>query len=337
MSVFVPETMHISVADQTSALYTTALPDYRILSISGADAESFLQGQITQDVNAASPSTARLSAYCTAKGRMLASFIFWHVAPLESGQPVSYQLMIRSDIADAFIKRMRMFVLRAKVKIEDTGLAAFGYWLGSESAKQASNASDGSPALDTPEPWQVIKNGNQLQIGLPATNGVLRGLIIADPSFSLDQAGRGIPEQWAVLDILAGIPWVEAANQEMFIPQDINLDAIGAVSFTKGCYPGQEVVARSHYRGKLKRRMLNGFCNAPGSKVTPGSDIMDRENTKEPSGQIVNVAELGDRLYLLFEVRLEAAEHNQLSLGDQQGPDITLLPIPYALDKPALA
>ncbi len=315
---------------EETELHITPLPDYRILAISGVDAESFLQSQFTQDVNAATTSSARLSAYCSAKGRMLASFVLWQIAGTEPDQGRSYQLMIRSDIADSFVKRLRMFVLRAKVKVEDTGLTPMGYWAGIKRDGDASG-------LTYPEPWQVVSSEQSLQFGLPALDGIHRGVLIADASLDLPQAQAGSPEQWAVLDILSGIPWVESANQEKFIPQDVNLDAIGAVSFTKGCYPGQEVVARSHYRGKLKRRMLNGYCEGHDITAAPGGDITDRENTREPSGQIVNAASVDNKLYLLFEVRLDAAEHNQLALGDENGPAITLLSIPYPLEKPALA
>jgi len=311
-------------------LHITALPDYRILTIRGADAQTFLQGQFTQDVKAATTGSARLSAYCTAKGRMLASFIIWQQAQPQTPQEAVYQVMVRSDIADSFARRLRMFVLRAKVTIEETALTPYAYWAGENTMANA--------PLSRPEPWQIVTTESMLQLGLPATTGLQRGILIAEAGVDTIQAQAGQPAQWAVLDILAGLPWVEKASQEMFIPQDLNLDAIGAVSFTKGCYPGQEVVARSHYRGKLKRRMINGAChNPPAATVAPGTDITDRANTKEPSGQVVNAATLADTLYLLFEVRLEAAEHNQLVLGDENGPEITQLTIPYSLDKPALA
>ena len=311
-------------------LHITPLPDYRILTIRGAEAQTFLQGQFTQDVMAATPESARLSAYCTAKGRMLASFIFWQQVQPQASQEIAYQVMVRSDIAESFAKRLRMFVLRAKVTVEDTDITPYAYWAGDNTIV--------GTALARPEPWQIIATESMTQLGLPGTAGIQRGILMSDTVIDTSHAQAGQPEQWAVLDILAGLPWVEKANQEMFIPQDLNLDAIGAVSFTKGCYPGQEIVARSHYRGKLKRRMLNGVCdNPPAATVAPGSDITDSTNTREPSGQIVNAATLADTLYMLFEVRLEAAEHNRLVLGDENGPPITLLTIPYSLDKPALA
>ncbi|HLU02864.1 MAG TPA: folate-binding protein [Advenella sp.] len=311
-------------------LHVTPLPDYRILTVRGAEAQTFLQGQFTQDVMAATATSARLSAYCTAKGRMLASFIFWQPAQPQASQETAYQLMVRSDIAESFAKRLRMFILRAKVTVEDTNMTPYAYWAGDNKIADTS--------LAHCEPWQITATESLMQLGLPGITGLQRGILISDAAIDTSQAQSGRPEQWAALDILAGLPWVEKANQEMFIPQDLNLDAIGAVSFTKGCYPGQEIVARSHYRGKLKRRMLNGVCDNPSAAtVTPGTDITDSTNTREPSGQIVNAATLDETLYLLFEVRLEAAEHNRLVLGDENGPPITLLTIPYSLDKPALA
>lgn len=316
---------------EDTALHITPLPDYRVLTIYGADAESFLQGQFTQDVKAATHTSARLSAYCTAKGRMLASFIMWQTTGSGPEEGNCFQVMVRSDIAESFIKRLRMFVLRAKVTVQDSDVTPLAYWAGNK-------ADIAAAGLSVVEPWQVVATAQTIQLGMPAIAGIRRGILIGQQDAASLAGQAGLPEQWAILDILAGVPWVEKANQEMFIPQDVNLDAIGAVSFTKGCYPGQEIVARSHYRGKLKRRMLNGSCDTPVDQaVLVGADITDTTNTREPSGQVVNAATLNDKTYLLFEVRLEAAEHNQLALGDENGPPITLLTIPYPLDKPALA
>lgn len=324
-----------SVDDRTP-LHATLLDTYRILHISGTDAQDFLQGQFTQDVASATPEQARLSAYCTAKGRMLASFVFWE-APAADDQvePAgkSYFVLVRADIAEGFAKRLRMFVLRSKVAIVETDIVAQGYWVGATVSLDASG-------LKNLAPWQVTINAGKTQIALPAPAGVRRGILVnsAGSAALLSGATAGLASQWAALDVLAGIPWVEKANQELFIPQDINLDTIGAVSFTKGCYPGQEVVARSHYRGKLKRRMLIGVCDgATLASVQPGMDIVDKTNTREPCGQIVNSTVLGPHCYLLFETRLDAAEQNQLALGDENGPAIALRDMPYALDKPALS
>ena len=324
-----------SVDDHTP-LHATLLENYRLLHISGADAQDFLQGQFTQDVAAATPEQARLSAYCTAKGRMLASFVLWEASVANNQTEAagkSYFALIRADIAEGFAKRLRMFVLRSQVSIVETDIVALGYWVGVAVSAEASGIAE-------LEPWQVAGHAGTTQIALPAPAGLRRGILVpsaggAEPPAS---ATNGLLSQWAALDVLAGIPWVEKANQELFIPQDMNLDAIGAVSFTKGCYPGQEVVARSHYRGKLKRRMLIGTCDDVAIEAAlPGTDIIDKTNTREPCGQVVNSVALDSRCYLLFETRLDAAEQNQLALGNENGPAIALRDMPYTLDKPALS
>jgi folate-binding protein YgfZ len=151
---------------------------------------------------------------------------------------------------------------------------------------------------------------------------------------------RGAPETWQAADLAAGIPWVGISTQDMFIPQSVNLDLIGGINFTKGCYPGQEVVARSHYLGKLKRRMAYGVVSVwDQPSVMPGTDIFLHQPDQqpgEPCGRVVEDAIDGSTLSVLFEVAIKAQqaalqETGKLCLGSATGPTIQLQPLPYAV------
>ena len=159
---------------------------------------------------------------------------------------------------------------------------------------------------------------------------------------------RGTSAQWHGQDISAGLPWIEAATQDLLIPQTLSLDLIEGVSFTKGCYPGQEIVARSHYRGTVKRRMhLGTIEQSPGLSLKAGADIFDAQGSEQACGRVINIAQpvglasddtnsasSAGNAYVLFETTFDALEHNALHLGARDGAPITLLSLPYTT-KPA--
>src|SRR5690606_20468615 len=141
----------------------------------------------------------------------------------------------------------------------------------------------------------------------------------------------GTAVQWHAADLAAGLPWIGAQTQDLFIPQTVNLDLIEGVSFSKGCYPGQEVVARSHYRGTVKRRMALGTLSAAVPAAEPGADIYDARQAGEPCGRIVDAAERT----VLFEAPLDAVEGGDLRLGAPDGPAIAPRALPYRAPNPA--
>ncbi len=276
----------------------SSLLPYSVLELSGDDAATFLQGQITQDVLSLDGTACRWGAYCTAKGRVLANFILWRDVP-----SATLLMIVPQDVVAAFAKRLSMFVLRAKVKIRVRDDLAVSGELGSSLA-------DG----------QV----QALEAGWSMGAGAGRAWRIGAPD-----ALPAVPElsAWAKADIALGRAWVLASTQDMFIPQTLNLDLIGGVSFTKGCYPGQEVVARSHYLGKLKRRMVRvGGANG----AQPGQDVWSSTESNEPCGRVINAAG-GEAL---IELNLSARDAT-LHLGQPDGPVLTLLELPYSLEKAA--
>ncbi|WP_459618753.1 CAF17-like 4Fe-4S cluster assembly/insertion protein YgfZ [Bordetella sp. 2513F-2] len=313
------------------------LSGLRVLAAAGDDALPFLHGQLTQDVSGLPPDQARLAGYCTAKGRLLATLVMWLAAPQAPADARLYAL-VRADVAEALLKRLSLFVLRAKVKLSLAALNVAGVQCGPGQAAALQEAAGGAlPAT----PWQRVELPTGTWIAAPAAAGDAgrRWWWIADDA-QLDGAaalarhlGRGDAQAWQAADLAAGLPWIASATQDLFIPQTVNLDLIGGVSFTKGCYPGQEVVARSHYRGTVKRRMAYGQLHTPAAApqpVLPGTDIYDARHPDEPCGRVIDTAS-HQGVALLFETTLAALPDGDLRLGAADGPRIGVLPLPYAL------
>jgi tRNA-modifying protein YgfZ len=294
-----------------------ALDHLGVIRARGADAVKFLQGQLTNDVAGLGPSEARLAGFCSAKGRLQASFIVWRPADDE------VLLVCAASVLPATLKRLSMFVLRAQCKLSDasTELRLLG----------ATGASAVSPMGETTA-WrtQAVRGGTLVR--LPDVDGVVRGLLaVADgaaPPVTLP------PDAWRVLDVRSGIPTIEAATVEQFVPQMLNYDLIGGVDFQKGCYPGQEVVARSQYRGTIKRRMFLFECDAAAA---PGQEVFHDADASQPAGMVVNAAPLagGEASLALVEVKLAALGSGSLHLAGDGGAALRPVALPYAVSSDA--
>lgn len=297
-----------------SAPLSFTLPDLCVLQFQGADAVSFLHAQVSNDLEHLAADQACIAAYCTAKGRSLATMVLWRE------QDETVFALVRRDLSEALIKRLRMFVLRSKVTISLAELQVYG-------------VADSSPAQAV---WSVQRDGTDTLIQAPGElNGLRRFWRVSPLQDAAAQASEG---RWESADILAGLPWIGAVTQDLFIPQTLNLDLIGGINFKKGCYPGQEVVARSHYRGTIKRRMMAArtavLDTAP--QVQEGSDVFLRSNTDTSAelvaaARIINQTWLAEqqRSYVLMEVVLADLEQGQFQL--EQGQALELQPLPYAL------
>lgn len=211
------------------------LDRYGLLAVSGSDARDFLHAQLTVDILNLSPDRAALAGWCSAKGRLLATLLVVHA-------PEGFLLQLSRDLAPAIAKRLSMFVLRSKVKVADESerWAQFGVW--------------GADWTTRGVTWE---NGRAT---VPVGEGRFLRFEPADAPSLVSNASQ---EQWSVQEIRAGRPWITAATQDQFVPQMVNLEALGGVDFRKGCYPGQEIVARAQYRGQVKRRMVRLPSAAP--------------------------------------------------------------------------
>ncbi|MEQ1801743.1 MAG: folate-binding protein [Gammaproteobacteria bacterium] len=234
---------------------SVALDDLRILAVTGSDRAAFLQGQLTQDVATARPDLTVMAGWADAKGRLLFA---GHLFVARLGTDEALALLVPADLADALLKRLRMYILRAKAQatLLDVPLAGL----------------IGAPA--DPGASQCVRlhghGERHLLLGGPA----------AHPG---DIAGPR--SDWRLSDIRAGLPAVVAATTGEFVPQMVNLDLLGGISFTKGCYTGQEIVARMKYLGRVKRRMLR--FGTPGDAPAPGAQLYA---SRGAVGQVVTSA-----------------------------------------------
>ena len=294
------------------------LTDWGVIRASGEDARSFLQGQLTQDVLTLEDHQARLAGLCTAKGRLVASFVVWCTSPTE------LYLACSADLLAATLKRLSMFVLRAKCKLSDASdeLAVWGL------AGEAAAALLGVPLEHAV--WSRKGLGGASMIRLPDAmadgQAVPRLLWIAAADTMAPALQALQPAAWRWLEVMSGTARIMAATSEQFVPQMVNLELVDGVSFQKGCYPGQEIVARSQYRGTLKRR---AFVVTAESVLQPGQEVFHSGDDSQPCGMVVLAGQLDAQTAALVELKLAAVGSGRLHAGTPDGPSMTLGALPY--------
>ena len=284
------------------------LPEYGVIAASGADAADFLHNQLSNDIKGLAVGEFRLAAYCTPKGRMLGLL---RVLRRQDG----FLLLLPTALIPSLLKRLRMFVLRSKVTLEDLSETLLVQGLAGVAVSEALAAR--YPAL--PEPGQAIEAADSLLLRLPGAHPRFLLLAEAEPMASIDEqlpalTPAGGPA-WQLLQIEAGEPEVLPGGQEQWVPQMANLDLLDGISFTKGCYPGQEIVARMHYLGNLKRRLFR-VRFADGELPAPGTELRDGED--KLAGEIVMAAPAPEGLVGLAVLQIERAEAGGLQLDGRQ-------------------
>jgi folate-binding protein YgfZ len=293
-----------------------------LLSVTGDDAGAFLHGQFTNDVEALPQGAAQWNGWCTAKGRLLATFL---LARREDG----YLLMLPAEIAPAVHKRLSMFVLRSQVKIADVSEKFVRIGFAGKSAAVIAARHWGH----TPDPMRSVEKDGATCFGLDGE----RFVILASPesaphlwdalSQNAVQAGT---DAWELSLIHAGIPTVTAATQEQFVPQMANFELLGGLSFKKGCYPGQEIVARMQYRGGLKKRMARVHLDGDARPV-PGQSVFSASFGDQSAGTIVNVAASPDGGFeALVVAQLESLAQGDLRWNSPQGAPLEIRARPPA-------
>jgi tRNA-modifying protein YgfZ len=293
------------------------------LGFEGEDAAAFLQGQLSCDVEGLDPGRAALGCYCTPQGRMLASFVLWR-------EDDGFRMALAADIATAVRKRLQMFVLRSKVRIAflDDALVLLGI-AGHGGADALRGVAGEAPA----EPFGVRHAANVTTIGLP----VDRLLVVARAEGAAGLWERLEPRlvpvgsaAWQWLDVVAGVPLVTGPTQDRFIPQMANFELIGGINFRKGCYTGQEVIARAQYRGTVKRRLY--LAHVAGGEPGAGDAVVGDGEGESAGGTIVNAARAPeggfDVLAVLQSAAVGAAD---LRLRSADGARLEIRPLPYAI------
>jgi len=286
-----------------------------VIRVAGEDAAAFLQGQLTQDVLQAGLSEARLAAFCNAKGRMQASFIVFKRSPQE------LLLVCSRDLLASSLKRMSMFVMRAKAKLSDATDEFCLYGLMGDAV-----AAHGADGLRT---WSKTDSGAASVVVLPSGAGVLRGFWCA-PTGTPPPAGAALsPQAWGWVSVRSGVAMISQGIFEAFVPQMLNYESIGGVSFKKGCYPGQEVVARSQFRGTLKRRAYVAHADAA---LSIGQEIFHSADPQQPCGLVAAACAAPDGGYdAIISIQTTAAAGGSLHAGTAEGAALSLLPLPYPL------
>ncbi|HUL93549.1 MAG TPA: folate-binding protein [Burkholderiales bacterium] len=276
------------------------------LRFGGEDAEGFLQGQLSCDVAEVSPRSSSYGAYCSAKGRMLASFLLWR-----DGE--GFAMALSRDLAAAVQKQLSKFVLRSKVKVSD---ASESIVLVGASGAQAERAlADAFPDAGA----HLRTRDGRLLLALPAAEaaGKLGGLELSDAA------------RWRWLDIRAGLPLITAVTRDQFVPQMANLELIGGVSFEKGCYTGQEIVARTQHLGKVKRRM---FLANVAALAQAGDPLHSDDLGDQLGGTVLNAEASPEGGYdLLAVLQITSRERSTVRLKGRDGPVLRFLPLPYAV------
>ena len=278
------------------------LSDWGVIRAQGADAASFLHSQLTQDFALLDRDHARLAGFCTAKGRLLATMVGWR------GGEDEILLALPAETLAATLKRLSMFVLRAKCKLGDASgeFAVYGLL--------------GTPAA---EAWTLMREDDAVQIALPGAGRALR----VQPADAPAPAGATTtPDEWAAAEAEAGMAWVRGATVESFVPQMINFEVLGGVSFKKGCYPGQEIVARSQYRGTLKRRLQVFETDAPAAI---GQEIFHSADPEQPAGIVAGSGSRDGRTWIAAEIKLAALDGGSLHLGGTSGAVLHPRTLPY--------
>ncbi|TXT35344.1 MAG: glycine cleavage T protein (aminomethyl transferase) [Comamonadaceae bacterium] len=293
------------------------LTHFGLIRAQGDDAAKFLHGQLTNDFSLLGLSEARLAGFCNAKGRLQASFIGFKRSPTD------LLLLCSQDLLTTTLKRLNMFVMRAKLKLSDASADFSVYGLAGSAAENATNKI-ASYAATT---WSKADLDDQNIITLYPADGVPRALLITPAQTPAPEGEALSPELWAWGEVRSGIATVSQPIFEALVPQMLNYESVGGVNFKKGCYPGQEVVARSQFRGTLKRRAYLAHADLP---LQAGQELFTAVDTSQPCGLVVQAAAAPTGGFdAIVSMQISAFEAGGVRAA--HGPLLSLTAAPYPL------
>lgn len=300
------------------------LSEFGVIKVSGEDAKGFLHNLLSSDVNALTPQRALPGSFNTAKGRTLATLLIWR-------NEAEYFLHLPQSLLASIQKKLGMYVLRAKVKIENASDSIV--CLGLSGANAAALLQQHFPVLPQnqldavhQDNISLIRLGaDRFQINIPSQQAPALW-----QKLGIDARPAG-SACWDWLNIRAGIPVILPQTQEEFVPQMANLDLTGAVNFKKGCYPGQEIVARMQYLGKTKRRMYLAHVDAD-TAPQPGNELFSMEMEGQACGIVANVEAAPDGGFdILAVVQIASHDAFPVHFGALTGARLQFQPLPYPL------
>jgi hypothetical protein len=311
-----------------SGLIMCDLSHRGLISAYGAEAATFLQGQLTNDIRDVSDLHSQLSATCTPKGRMLANFRIFK-------RDETFYLSLPQSLLENTLKRLRMFILMARATLEDASQALVGTGVSGPQIEMHLQKMNLTLPLQVDDVTQS-NNYTIIRVSGPHPRFEIYGELDAmkelwaNMNVHAAPVGAGV---WEMLDILAGTPTIYPQTSEAFVPQMTNMQIINGVNFRKGCYTGQEIVARMQYLGKLKRRMYRVHI-AGEQPVSPGAALFSAGSSSgQGTGNIVSVQPDPNGGYMaLAVIDTSDAETGHIQLNDAAGPAITLLDLPYAVE-----
>lgn len=299
-----------------------------VLEVTGDDALAFLQGQLSSDVQALAAGSGQYWSYNSPRGRMLANGVLWRPLSGPAGRVI---VVLASDLTESIRRRLAMFVLRAKVVIQDVrdrytllGVAGAG---GAAAARDALGV--------TVAPLTAVPfNGDASALALPDGRIVVACPAVHAPIIHAAlarHAATANAETWRWIAIAAGVPKITAATSDLFVPQAVNWDVLGGINFQKGCYPGQEIIARTQYLGRLKERLFAFRTEA--EDVAPAARLYSAAyGNEQPCGTVVNAApDPTGGSALLAVAQQTAVDADDLRLGAPDGPRLVQQALPYAV------
>jgi folate-binding protein YgfZ len=291
------------------------LPHLGVIQVDGEDAAKFIHGQLTQDFSLLGMDAARLAAFCSPKGRMQASFI-----GLKRSAGVIL-LVCSRDILPATLKRITMFVMRAKARLRDASTEYTLYGLAGNAIQNIAGCAQST--------WAKTDLGDISVVNLYPADGIARQLWIAPTGTPPPNGAPMDPALWAWSEVRSGVATLSAPVVEEFVPQMLNYESVGGVNFKKGCYPGQEVVARSQFRGTLKRRAFLVHCEAP---LVAGDAVYVPSDSEQPVATVVQAAPApGGGFDAIISGQIAAVNEGPLHAGAIDGGRLLLQALPYAL------
>lgn len=304
------------------------LSHYAVIRVRGADAEKFLQGQLTSDVRALDGGRSQLGAYCSPKGRALAILRLFR-------RSEDYCLVLPAPLLESTLSRLRKYILMSKVTLEAASDWVHVGYVDPQGDERLRTALEGQVPTSIDD-VTLCNDVSVVRVPGPGARFELIGTVDRLRSLWQRLAAEATPvdaQAWERLEIEAGLPCVYPETAEAFVPQMLNLDLLGGISFKKGCYTGQEVVARAHYLGKLKRRMFRLHCDLP-TPPAPGTSLFNTAlRSDESAGTVVRAASAADGdSDMLAVLQLDAIEHGEIRLGAVDGPHCRQVPLPYKHD-----
>jgi folate-binding protein YgfZ len=318
-------------ATQLAVGFVAPITDLGLIALDGEESASFLHNQLTNDVEHLGLDEVRLAGYCSPKGRLLASFLMWRSAS-------TIFLQLPRDIQPAIQKRLSMFVLRAKTKLSDASalpghqvVLGLGGGLAEAALQTWFDSLPAKPFAKLDHPLGTLVRVADV-FGAPRYQWQMSADTAQTVAPALaDKLSVGGNDAWHLSEIHAGVPVIAKATQEQFVPQMVNFELLGGVNFKKGCYPGQEIVARSQYLGKLKRRTT--LVSIADASAAAGMEVFATADPEQPCGMIVNAAPNGNGgVDALVEMKLAAIEAASVRLGSAGGTALAFLDMPYVLD-----